>query len=87
MLEAKWIYWEEPGFKSAMQIKWKIVDDPVIGGKAEAGPGPRLTVLQTDDREADGGKFGAADIVTKRPHGDERLHAEFLCMSKGGNGL
>jgi hypothetical protein len=75
MLDEKWIYWEGPGFKSAMPIKWKIVDDPVDKG----------TVLMTDDRAADGGKFGAADIVTKKPHRDCRLHIEFLVMKPGGN--
>jgi hypothetical protein len=75
MLDAKWMYWEGPGFKSAMPIKWKAVDDPLDKG----------TVIQTDDRAADGGKFGAADIVTKKPHGDCRLHVEFVCMKKGGN--
>jgi hypothetical protein len=75
MLDEKWIYWEGPGFKSAMPIKWKIVKDPVDKG----------TVLMTDDRAADGGKFGAADIVTKKPHRDCRLHIEFLVMKPGGN--
>ena len=28
MLDEKWIYWEGPGFKSAMPIKWQIVADP-----------------------------------------------------------
>ena len=31
-LDAKWTYWEGPGFKSAMPIKWKIVEDPVDKG-------------------------------------------------------
>lgn len=75
MLDEKWIYWEGPGFKSAMPIKWKIVDDPVDKG----------TVLQTDDRAADGGKYGAADIVTKKGYRDFRLHIEFVCMKPGGN--
>src|SRR5262249_13549672 len=75
MLDEKWIYWEGPGFKSSMPIKWQIVDDPVDKG----------TVLMTDDRAADGGKFGAADIVTKQPYRDFRLHIEFLVMKPGGN--
>lgn len=74
-LDAKWIYWEGPGFKSAMPIKWKIVPDPVDGG----------TCLQTDDRAADGGKYGAADIVTRKPYRDFRLHIEFLITKPGGN--
>ena len=62
MLDDKWIYWEGPGFKSAMPIKWKIVEDPVDKGSA----------LMTDDRVADGGKYGTADIVTKKPYRDFR---------------
>lgn len=75
MLDEKWIYWEGPGFKSAMPIKWQIVDDPVDKG----------TVLMTDDRAADGGKFGAADIVTKKPYRDFRLHIEFWIAKERGN--
>jgi hypothetical protein len=74
-LDEKWIYWEGPGFKSAMPIKWQIVPDPVDGG----------TALMTDDRAADGGKYGAADIVTKKPYRDFRLHIEFLIPKPGGN--
>ncbi|MEP6671729.1 MAG: DUF1080 domain-containing protein [Chthoniobacter sp.] len=75
MLDAKWIYWEGPGFKSAMPIQWKIMPDPVDGG----------TTVMTDDRAADGGKFGAADIVTKKAYRDFRLHIEFLIMNPRGN--
>ena len=75
MLDEKWIYWEGPGFKSAMPIKWQIVEDPIDKG----------TVLMTDDRAADGGKYGAADIVTKRTYRDFRLHIEFICMKPKGN--
>ena len=32
MLDEKWTYWQGPGFKSSLPIKWKIVDDPVDGG-------------------------------------------------------
>ncbi len=74
-LDEKWTYWEGPGFKSALPIKWKIVEDPVDKG----------TVLMTDDPVAAGGKFGTADIVTKKEYGDFRLHIEFLIMKKGGN--
>src|SRR5262245_34817498 len=52
-LDTKWTYWEGPGFKSSLPIKWKIVEDPVDKG----------STLMTDDRAADGGKYGAADIV------------------------
>ncbi len=75
MLDEKWIYWAGPGFKSAMPIKWKIVEDPVDKGSA----------LMTDDRVADGGKYGTADIVTKKEYRDFRLHIEFLIMKPGGN--
>jgi len=75
MLDEKWIYWEGPGFKSAMPIKWKIVDDPVDGG----------TAVMTDDPAAAGGRFGAADIVTKKQFRDFRLHIEFLIAKPGGN--
>ncbi len=74
-LDEKWTYWEGPGFKSALPIKWKIVDDPVDKG----------TALMTDDPVAAGGKYGTADIVTKKPFRDFRLHIEFLIPNKGGN--
>lgn len=74
-LHDKWIYWEGPGFKSSMPIKWKIVEDPVDGG----------TVVMTDDPAAAGGRFGAADIVTKKKYRDFRLHVEFLITKPGGN--
>ncbi len=32
MLEEKWTYWEGPGFRASLPLKWKIVDDPVDGG-------------------------------------------------------
>ncbi len=75
MLDAKWTYWEGPGFKSSLPIKWKIVEDP---------EGSR-TVLMTDDPAAAGGKYGAADIVTKKKYRDFRLHIEFFISKAGGN--
>jgi lysophospholipase L1-like esterase len=75
MLDAKWTYWEGPRFSSSLPIKWKIVDDPVDGG----------TVLMTDDPAAAGGKYGAADLVTKKAFRDFRLHVEFLVPHEGGN--
>src|SRR3954463_1581688 len=74
-LDEKWTYWEGPGFKSALPIKWKIVEDPVDHG----------TVVMTDDPAAAGGRYGAADIVTKKPYRDFRLHIEFLIMKPGSN--
>ncbi len=75
MLDDKWTYWEGPRFSSALPIKWKIVDDPVDKG----------TAVQTDDPAAAGGKYGAADIVTKKAYRDFRLHIEFLIMKERGN--
>lgn len=75
MLDEKWTYWEGPRFGSALPIKWKVAEDPVDGG----------TTIMTDDRAADGGKYGAADIVTKKAYGDVRLHVEFLIMKPKGN--
>lgn len=74
-LDTKWTYWQGPGFASSLPIKWKIVNDPVDSG----------TVVMTDDPAAAGGKYGAADIVTKKPYRDFRLHIEFLITKPGGN--
>ncbi len=76
MLDEKWTYWQGPGFASALPIKWQIVTDPVDQGG---------TVLMTDDLVAAGGKYGTADVVTKKAYGDFRLHIEFLIMKPGGN--
>lgn len=75
MLDEKWTYWQGPGFKSSLPVKWKIVDDPVDGG----------TAMQTDDPAAAGGRFGAADLVTKKEFRDFRVHVEFLIVNPGGN--
>ncbi len=75
MLDEKWTYWEGPRFASSLPIKWKIVDDPVDSG----------TAVMTDDPAAKGGKYGAADIVTKKKYRDFRLHVEFAIMKEGGN--
>ena len=75
MLDSKWTYWEGPRFSSSLPIKWQIVKDPVDDG----------TCVMTDDRAADGGKYGTADIVTKKAYRDFRLHIEFLVMKPGGN--
>jgi hypothetical protein len=37
------------------------------------------------DPAAGGGKYGAADVVTKKKYRDFRLHIEFLVPHKGGN--
>lgn len=75
MLDQKWTYWEGPRFAAKLPIKWQIVDDPVDDG----------TVVSTNDPAAAGGKYGAADIVTKQKFRDFRLHVEFLITAKGGN--
>lgn len=74
-LDEKWTYWNGPRFGSSLPIKWPIVSDPVDGG----------TVVMTDDPAAVGGKYGAADIVTKKDYRDFRLHIEFLVMNPQGN--
>lgn len=78
MLDSKWTYWKGPRFGSSLPIKWKIVDDPVDDG----------TVLMTDDPAAAGGKYGAADLVTKKKYRDFRLHVEFwIAKSRGNSGV
>ena len=75
LLDEKWTYWKGPRFSSSLPIKWKVVEDPVTEG----------TCIQTYDPAAKGGKYGAADIVTKKKYRDFRLHIEFLIPKKGGN--
>lgn len=75
MLDEKWTYWKGPRLAATLPIKWFIVNDPVDKG----------TVLNTNDPAAAGGKYGAADIVTKDQFRDFRLHIEFLIQKKGGN--
>lgn len=75
MLDEKWTYWEGPRFSSELPIKWFIVEDPVDDG----------TVVNSNDPAALGGKYGTADIVTKKKYRDFRLHVEFLIPNKGGN--
>lgn len=75
LLDAKWTYWEGPRFGSSLPIKWQIVEDPVDGG----------TAVQSSDPAAAGGKYGAADIITKQEYRDFRLHVEFLVNNPGGN--
>ncbi|MEY3275113.1 MAG: hypothetical protein RL153_378 [Verrucomicrobiota bacterium] len=74
-LNANWTYWQGPGFASALPIRWKEVEDPVDGGRA----------IMTFDPAAEGGRYGAADIVTQKEFRDFRLHVEFLVAKPGGN--
>lgn len=76
MLDAKWTYWKGPRFASELPIKWKIVEDPVDKG---------ATVVMSDDPAAVGGKYGSADIVTKKAYKDFRAHLEFYIANPGGN--
>lgn len=75
MLDEKWTYWEGPRFSSELPIKWEVVDDPTGKG----------TVVNSNDPNAKGGKYGTADIVTKKKYRDFRLHVEFFVVKKGGN--
>lgn len=75
MLDEKWTYWEGPRFSTSLPIKWQIVDDPVDNG----------TVVSSNDPSAAGGKYGSADIITKKAYRDFRLHVEFLVAKPRGN--
>lgn len=75
MLHYQWEYWEGPRFSAEMPIKWQIVNDPVDDG----------TAVSSNDPAGAGGKYGAADIVTKQKFRDFRLHVEFLVAKPGGN--
>ena len=77
-LDAKWTYWEGPRFGASLPIKWKIVEDPIDKGMVLSADDPSVP---KDVRS----KYGIADIVTKKPYRDFRLHVEFLVMSEGGN--
>ncbi len=75
MLDEKWTYWEGPRFSSELPIKWEIVNDPVDQG----------TAVNSNDPNVVDGKYGSADIVTKKAYRDFRLHVEFLIEKPGGN--
>ncbi len=75
VLHRKWTYWEGPRLSAELPIKWALVKDPVGKGK----------VMNSNDPAAAGGKYGAADIVTKKKFRDFRLHVEFLIQHEGGN--
>jgi hypothetical protein len=75
MLDEKWTYWEGPRLAATLPIKWFIVDDPIGKG----------TAVNTNDPAAAGGKYGAADIVTKDTFRDFRAHVEFYISKPGGN--
>jgi hypothetical protein len=75
MLDQKWTYWQGPRLAAELPINWQIVADPVDAG----------TVVSSNDPAAAGGKYGAADVVTKQRFRDFRLHVEFLVNAVGGN--
>lgn len=75
MLNEKWTYWNGPRLTASLPIKWEIVSDPVDKG----------TVVNSHDPAANGGLYGAADIVTKKEFKDFRAHVEFLIVNPGGN--
>jgi len=75
MLDANWTYWKGPRLATTLPIKWPIVKDPVDKG----------TVVNSNDPAAAGGKYGSADIVTKKEFRDFRAHVEFLITKPGGN--
>ena len=75
VLHEKWTYWEGPRLAATLPIKWAIQNDPADFG----------TVMNSNDPSAAGGKYGAADIVTKQKFRDFRLHVEFLVANEAGN--
>jgi hypothetical protein len=74
-LDQKWTYWKDPRLAATLPIKWQLVHDSVNGGMA----------MSTNDPASAGGKYGAADIVTKDEFRDVRVHVEFLIPDVGGN--
>ena len=75
LLDKEWTYWEGPRLAAELPLKWQIEKDPVDNG----------TVVNSNDPSAAGGKYGAADMVTKTKYRDFRLHVEFYVAKEGGN--
>lgn len=75
MLDEKWTYWEGPRLAATLPIKWTVEKDPAGSDM----------VLNSNDPSGAGGKYGAADIVTKQTFRDFRLHVEFYVSKPGGN--
>lgn len=75
MLDAKWTYWNGPRLAATLPIKWTVVPDPDGNG----------TVINSNDPAGAGGKYGSADIVTKKAFRDFRAHVEFYIANPGGN--
>lgn len=74
-LHKHWEYWKGPRFYGGTTIAWKEIPDPVDEG----------TVISSNDPAGAGGKYGAADIVTKDKFRDFRAHVEFFINNEGGN--
>lgn len=74
-LDDKWTYWKGPRLAASLPLKWTIVKDPVDGG----------TAVNSNDPASAGGKYGSADIVTKKAFRDFQAHVEFLIEKPGGN--
>lgn len=75
MLDEKWTYWQGPRLAATLPIKWTVEKDPAGNDQ----------VLNSNDPSGAGGKYGAADIVTKETFRDFRLHVEFYVSKPGGN--
>lgn len=75
MLDEKWTYWDGPRLAASLPIKWPMMNDPMGQGM----------VVSSNDPDGAGGKYGAADIVTKEKFTDFRLHVEFNIAKAAGN--
>lgn len=75
MLHTNWTYWNGPRLSAQLPVKWPVVSDPAGKGSA----------VSSNDPAGAGGKYGAADLVTKDEFRDFRAHVEFLIQNPGGN--
>lgn len=75
MLDNNWTYWKGPRLAATLPIKWQVVPDPIDKGNA----------ISSNDPAGAGGKYGAADIVTKKEFRDFRAHVEFFIAKPEGN--
>lgn len=75
MLHSNWTYWNGPRLSTSLPIHWPVVPNPTGKG----------TAVSSHDPAGNGGKYGAADIVTKKEFRDFRAHVEFLIQNPGGN--
>ncbi len=75
ILHEQWEYWEGPAFSGEYPIKWMPVKDQEN----------ETYVISSNDPGGKGGKYGSADIVTKKKFNDFRAHVEFFIATEGGN--